>query len=348
MKKPSVNVFLPVVLFCFAIPGLSVAGDYPEIGTVHRYDDALDRLLDEGVHIEKLTEDTFMWSEGPVWVPGKNVLLFSDVPGNTIWRWSETSGLDTFLQPSAMDDGGPANPSGQGTNGLMLSVEGSLLAGDHGSRSLVEIDLSTKERAAVVTEFEGKRFNSPNDLVISRKRWPGTVFFTDPPYGLKGGEDSPQRELDFNGVYRLDADGKVTLLEGSMARPNGIALSPDEKVLYVANSQGDNTIWNAYDLNGDGSIAGGPRLFASAQDLANQGKKGNPDGMAVDVEGNIWATGPGGVLVFDPSGKLLGLIETGTAIANCAFGGEDGNVLYMTSHQFLARIQTKTRGLEFE
>lgn len=348
MKKNLLSIFQSIVLLCLAIPAVTAAGEFPEIGKVHRFDDALDHLLADGAVIEKLTGDKFLWSEGPVWIPGKNMLLFTDVPGNTMWKWTEPSGLEEFLKPSAMDDGRGPNPSAQGMNGLMLSLQGSLLAGDHGSRSLVEIDLATRERTALADQFEGKRFNSPNDLVISRKRWPGTVFFTDPPYGLKGQEESPLRELDFNGVYRLTADGAVTLLEESMVRPNGIALSPDEKTLYVANSQGDNTIWNAFELDVDGSVASGPRLFASAQQLADQGKKGLPDGMAVDVDGNLWATGPGGVLVFDPSGKLLGLIETGTAAANCAFGGEQGSTLYITSHQFIARIETKTRGLEFE
>lgn len=348
MNDALLNVLRSTVLLCMAMPAITAADDYPKIGTVHRFDDGLDRLLENGAAIEKLTEDTFKWSEGPVWIHGKNMLLFSDVPGNILWKWSEESGLEQFLNPSAMDNGLEPNPSGQGTNGLMLSLQGGLLAADHGSRSLVEIDLESKQQTALAAEFKGKRFNSPNDLVVSRKRWPGTVFFTDPPYGLKGQDEAPLKELDFNGVYRLDGDGEITLLADSMIRPNGIALSPDEKILYVANSKGDNTIWNAFDLAEDGSIASGPRLFASAQDLADTGKKGLPDGMAVDVEGNLWATGPGGVLVFDPDGKLLGLIETGTAIANCAFGGEHGSTLYMTSHQFIARIETNTRGLEFE
>jgi gluconolactonase len=348
INNPPFKPFPTFLLLCLALPGISAAGDYPEIGEVHRFEGELDRLLDSGAVIEKLTGNEFTWSEGPVWISGRNELLFSDVPENTIWKWSEESGLETFLKPSAMDDGREPNPSGQGSNGLMRSLQGGLLAADHGSRSLIEIDLATKKQTARAAEYRDKRFNSPNDLVVSRKRWPGAVFFTDPPYGLKGQEGSPLRELDFNGVYRLDADGSVTLLDDSMERPNGIALSPDEKVMYVANSEGDNTIWNAFDLAEDGSIARGPRLFASAQDFARQGKKGLPDGMAVDVEGNLWATGPGGVLVFDPSGRLLGLVETGTAIANCAFGGEKGSTLYMTSHQFIARIETRTRGLEFE
>ena len=348
MKKVSIHTFKSILLLCLACPMISTAGDYPEIGTVHRFGDGLEVLLDDDAAIEKLTEDKFIWSEGPVWIPGKNMLLFSDVPGNTMWKWSEESGLEVFLKPSAMDVGGAPNPSGAGTNGLMLSLEGNLLAADHGSRTLFEIDLKTKQQSALVSKYEGKRFNSPNDLAISRKRWPGTVFFTDPPYGLKGQEESPLRELSFNGVYRLDRDGGVTLLDDSMVRPNGVVLSPDETVLYVANSQPGNAIWNVYDLAGDGSVASGPRLFASAQHLAEQGSQGNPDGIAVDVEGNLWATGPGGVLIFDPSGKLLGLIETGARIANCAFGGENGSTLYMTSHQFIARIETNTRGVEFE
>jgi gluconolactonase len=183
-------------------------------------------------------------------------------------------------------------------------------------------------------------------LAISRVRWPGALFFTDPPYGLAEQDDSPLKELPHNGIYRLDSDGAVSLLDVSLERPNGLALSPDEQVLYVANSYKNNVIWKVYQLDSTGNTDKG-RVFFSAQDAFDRGAAGLPDGMAVDVEGNVWATGPGGVFVFTPEGGLLGVIATGTAIANCAFGGADGSQLYMTSDGFLARIQTRTRGLEF-
>lgn len=330
----------------FCMP--AVAGEtYPTVGQVQRFSPAMDKLVSPGAVVERLTEDTFSWSEGPVWVPGGNYVVFSDVPENTAWKWSEAGGLEVFLKPSALVDGREADPSKQGTNGLMMSLEGKLLMADHGSRSLVEVDLQTMEKKMLAGQFDGKRFNSPNDLAISRIRWPLAVFFTDPPYGLKGQDDSPLKELEFNGVYRLDRSGVVTLLDDSMVRPNGIALSPDEKTMYVANSQKEQTVWMAFDLDDEGNVEEGPRLFASAQKWADEGAKGLPDGMAMDVDGNLWATGPGGVFVIDPNGKVLGLIETGTAAANCAFGGEDGSTLYITSHKFLARIKTNTKGIEF-
>jgi gluconolactonase len=322
------------------------------IGEVHRYSDRLDALISPGTRIEKLTEDVFDWSEGPVWIQQGNYLVFSDVPRNTAWKWSETGGLEVFMQPSsygvepAGDNGGGSN--GGGSNGLLMSLDGMLMVADHGSRSLFSVDLRSRSKTLLVNHFDGKRFNSPNDLAVSRKRWPGAVFFTDPPYGLKGQDDSPLKELDFNGIYRLDTSGQVELLDKSMGRPNGIGLSPDEKTLYVANSQKHHSVWMAFDLDDLGGVKGEPRLFATAQAQADEGGRGLPDGLAVDVEGNVWASGPGGIFVFDSNGELLGLIETGTAAANCAFGGEKGNTLYITSHGFLARVQTLSRGIEFD
>jgi gluconolactonase len=333
-----------------ALPGVSRAGDapYPDVGRIQRLAPGLDGLLPTDARVERLTEDRFTWSEGPVWVPDGDYLLFSDVPEKTMWKWSEAGGLEVFQRPSSPDLGGTVRPDGQGgSNGLLLSLDGKLLVADHGNRAVVEVDLARRTGRALATRYRGKRFNSPNDLTISRVRWPGALFFTDPPYGLQGQDESPLKELDANGVYRLDPDGAVTLLDASLERPNGVVLSPDERTLYVANSQPERSVWVAFDLDAAGGVAAGPRLFHSAQERADRGEQGNPDGMAIDVDGNLFATGPGGVLVIDPGGRLLGVIQTGSAIANCAFGGADGSVLYLTSHRFLARVQTTTRGIEF-
>ena len=328
---------------------IAVAGDdYSSIGKVHRYSDKLDSVLPRDAQVQQLTEEAFVWSEGPVWVPDGNYVLFSDVPQNIAYKWSEPDGLEVFLMPSAyVGNDGAENPN-EGSNGLMMSLEGDLLMTDHGSRGLVSVDLASKDKSQLISHYEGKRFNSPNDLAISRKRWPGTLFFTDPPYGLKGQDESPEKELEFNGVYRLDPSGEVTLLDDSMGRPNGIGLSLDERLLYVANSEKERSVWLVFDLDKEGNVAGGPREFASAQKQADNDAKGLPDGLAIDVQGNIWASGPGGVYVIDPQGNFLGLIETGTAAANCAFGGEDGGTLYITSHKVLARVKTSTRGIEFQ
>lgn len=330
-----------------ALPHTLLGNDFMTIGEVHRHSEKLNELLAPAAPIEKLTLDSMSWSEGPVWVKEGNFLLFSDVPENTMYKWSDINGLEVFRKPSSMAGDWPRDPSGQGTNGLMLSLEGDLLAADHGARAVVVTDLDTAEQRILAGSFEGKRFNSPNDLAISRKRWPGTLFFTDPPYGLKGQDDSSFKELSHNGIYRLDTNGAVTLLDRSLERPNGIALSADETRLYVANSSKNNVIWKEFNLNSEASVDSGT-IFYSAQAASDGGAGGMPDGMAVDVDGNLWATGPGGVYVFTEQAELLGIISTGSSIANCAFGGPDGSYLYMTSDDFLARIQTRTRGVEFK
>ena len=239
------RISLALLLTALALPLQAGDDAYPEVGRVHRYSAAIDELIPTGAVIHRLTDDVFTWSEGPVWVPDGQYVVFSDVPENTAWMWSENDGLEVFMKPSSLDDGRPRDPAGQGSNGLMLSLEGKLLAADHGSRSLLEIDLETKSKKMLAGHYDGKRFNSPNDLAISRLRWPETVFFTDPPYGLTNQDKSELKEIDFNGVYRLDISGRVALLDDSMGRPNGIGLSPDERTLYVANSQKHHTVWMA-------------------------------------------------------------------------------------------------------
>jgi gluconolactonase len=197
-------------------------------------------------------------------------------------------------------------------------------------------------KRTLADRHDGKRFNSPNDVVVKSD---GSVYFTDPPYGLPKGPDDPRREQPHFGVYRIAPDGKVTLLTAEMTRPNGLAFSPDEKTLYVAQSDPDTAIWKAFPVNGDGTLGKG-RVFFDATPMAKTGLKGLPDGMKVDREGNLWATGPGGVLVFAPDGTLLGRIDTGEATANCAFGGPDGADLYLTSDMYLCRIRTKARGAD--
>src|SRR5690606_18095256 len=187
--------------------------------------------------------------------------------------------------------------------------------------------------------YEGKRLNSPNDAVF---RSNGDLYFTDPPYGLRGLNDSPLKELPYNGVYRLSADGELTLLTDELSFPNGIAFSPDEKTLYVANSDPNRAIWMAYDVNDDGTISNG-RVFFDATPWVKAGRRGAPDGMKVDRSGNLFATGPGGLVVLSPDGTHLGTIVTGQATSNCAFG-DDGSTLYITADNLLLRVRLNTRG----
>jgi gluconolactonase len=311
------------------------------IGSIERSDDALDALIDPAAPIAKLAEG-YAWSEGPVWITEGNYLLFSDVPGNKMYRWSEADGATVFLDPSGHPGPSTEGFREPGTNGLIRGADNTILMADHGHRAVSQLDLATKQRKLLATQFQGKKFNSPNDLVLASD---GTIFFTDPPYGLEGIDDSPLKELPINGVYRLDPDGTVTVVDDSLRFPNGILLSPDQRTLYVSQSDPERAIWMAYALDSEWKVTG-RRVFADLTSLVGDANPGLPDGMAIDRSGNLFATGPGGVVVFDPSGKRLGTIRTGTAVANCTFG-EDGKTLFLASHHMLARVRTRTTGLGF-
>ncbi|MCW4455221.1 SMP-30/gluconolactonase/LRE family protein [Flavobacterium sp. MXW15] len=314
---------------------------YSAVGRLSVFDASFEAIVAPDARIEKIAEG-FTWSEGPAWLDKDNALLFTDVPANTLYRWSERDGLTVLLKPSGYDGPGMDALREAGANGLHAEPGGTVLLADSGSRFVARLDPSSKRKTPIATAYEGKRFNSPNDVV---RRRDGVVFFTDPPYGLEGLDESPVKELAFSGVYRLDRDGRVHLLDDTLRFPNGIALSPDERTLYVANSDAGRPIWMAYSLDADGAVTG-KRVFADASDLAGEDAPGLPDGMAVAADGTLFATGPGGVIVFAPDGRRLGRIETGTAIANCAFG-DDGRTLYMTSHSFLARVRVNAIGLGF-
>ncbi len=314
------------------------AGDkplpYPIVGQLTVYDASFREVVAADARIEKIAEG-FTWSEGPAWVSAGNYLLFNDVPQNTMYRWSERDGLAQFLKPSGYEGPELDTLREAGANGLIVEPAGTVLLADSGTRVVARLDLATKSKTTIAAKFNGKRFNSPNDLV---RRSDGTVFFTDPPYGLKGINDSPVKELAFSGVFRIDNDGTVHLIDDTLSFPNGIALSPDERTLYVSNSDPKRPVWMAYALDAKGSVTD-KHLFADASDLVVEGKPGLPDGMAVAPNGRLFATGPGGVIVFSADGKRLGRIETGSAIANCALGADDGRTLYMTSHTFVARVR---------
>lgn len=299
--------------------------------SIERLDPALDQLIAPGAVIEKLASG-FTWSEGPVWKVDQ--LLFSDVPANTAFSWKEgDTAAEIFLKPS----GSLVDPTGQGSNGLALDARGSLILCQHGERRIARWEQGGAF-TSLADKFEGKRFNSPNDLVIARD---GTIYFTDPPYGLKKG--SAVAELDFHGVYALKPDGVISLLIQDLRFPNGIALSPDERTLYIAVSDPQNTRVMAYDL--EGGVAARGRVLFDAQPLKSAERKGGCDGLKVDTQGNLWTTGPGGVLILDPRGKHLGTILTGQATANCAFGDKDRQTLYITAHAWLLRVKTLVKGL---
>ena len=328
-----------VVLACSHSTRAGEGRLYPSMGKIERADPRLDALVPRDAVLEKLDEG-FDWSEGPVWIPDGGYLLFSDIPRNSVMKWKEGEGVSLFMKPSGYT--GRKRRAGEpGSNGLLLDAAGRLVLCQHGDRRIVRVEKDGRW-TTLVDRYRGKRLSSPNDAVFKSN---GDLYFTDPPYGLEGDQRKSLGELGFCGVYRLATDATLTLLTDQMTRPNGIAFSPDEKTLYVAQSDPEDAVWMAFDVKPDGTIARG-RVFFDASAWLKQGLKGLPDGMTVDRSGNLFATGPGGVNVFAPDGTFLGRINTGVATANCCFG-EDGSVLYVTADMFLCRIKTATAGLGF-
>jgi gluconolactonase len=313
------------------------------VGKIERLDPALDKLIPADAKLEVIGEG-YAWCEGPVWVRDGGFLLFSDIPNNAIMRWDSKSGSKLYLKPA----GYTANDSRggeSGSNGLTLDRKGRLILCQHGDRRVARLDSSwDKPEAKYVTladKYEGKRLNSPNDAIVDSH---GAILFTDPPYGLEKGMEDPKKELDFQGVYRIAPDGKLTLLTKEMERPNGIALSPDGKTLYLANSHDARPVIMAYSVNADGTFGTGREFYNSKKQRA--AGPGACDGLTVDKRGNLFATVPGGVAVFSPDGKQLGLLNTGDRTSNCEFG-EDGSTLFITANHNLLRIKTNTKGANF-
>ncbi|MER3373146.1 MAG: SMP-30/gluconolactonase/LRE family protein [Allomuricauda sp.] len=303
-------------------------------------DDAFYDYVDKNAKIEVLTE-SFTWAEGPVWVKEGGFLLFSDVPNNTIFKWKDGEGLTEFLKPSGYTGVLPYSRE-PGSNGLIINNDGELVACEHGDRRITRMPLVGGGKFTLADTWEGKRFNSPNDVVQASN---GTYYFTDPPYGLPEQQDSESREIDSFGVYKIGIDGSVEMVVSNLNRPNGVALSPDEKTLYVTQSDFKAPYIMAYTIQDDGSLDEG-KVFFDAKTIMKPGLMGMPDGIKVARDGTIFSTGPGGVMIISPEGKFLGRIETGQPTANCAWG-DDGSVLYMTANKFLMRIQTKTVGDRF-
>jgi len=309
---------------------------YAKTGSVDRFDPGLDEIITPGERPEILA-DGFSWTEGPLWLREQSILLFSDIPENSIFQWSEAEGKKLYLKPSGYTGSEPRGGE-SGSNGLLLDSQGRLVLCQHGDRRVARMNNSIDKPAADFTSladsWEGHRLNSPNDAVYSSR---GDLYFTDPAYGMENGFEDHRRELSFTGVYRLSANGELSLLTDKMTAPNGIALSPDETRLYVANS-GKNALWMVYNLSPDGAIDEG-KIFHDASPK-REGDAGSPDGMKIRQDGTIFATGPGGVWIFSPEGDHLGLIRTGEKTSNCAIGN-DGTYLYMTADHKIMRIRIK-------
>lgn len=333
----------PFLLLSLAALGSTLAAEpAPEFkGGIERLDPAFDKLVGPDAKIEVLATG-FNWSEGPVWKDGE--IVFSDVPENTVFGWKEgETSARVVLKPS-----GSLSGDGQGSNGLAVDASGSLILCQHGERRIARLE-KDGTFTSLADNCEGKRFNSPNDLVIAKN---GTIFFTDPPYGMKKGTVP---DVPYHGVYAFHpfVKGVVKLLIDDIKFPNGIALSPDEKTLYIAVSDPASSRIMAYDLQGVAMAVNGlvipkavkGRVLFNAQPLKSAQRKGGCDGMKVDTQGNIWTTGPGGVLVISPEGKHLGSILTGQNTGNCAWGGPGRDTIYITADMFLVRVKTLAKGL---
>ena len=297
-----------------------------------RMDPAFDSLVPAGAQIEKLAAG-FTFTEGPLWRP-QGALWFSDVIGNVVRQWSPDGAVFEILRPGGYD--GNSLPAGgfNGPNGMTADRDGAVVLCQHGNRRIVRITADRKV-STVVDRYQGKRLNSPNDLVFHTD---GSLYFTDPPYGLPRQDEDPAKELPFNGVYRF-ADGKLQLIIDDLHRPNGLAFSPDYKTLYVANSERPK-MWMRYDVAADGTVRNG-RVFA---DVDHSQEPGVPDGMKIDALGNMYAAGPGGVWIYSPAGTHLGTIKTPETPANCAWGDDWKVTVHHGDHRVVSSEACGSRG----
>jgi len=301
------------------------------IGRIERLAPELDALVDPASPIEVLASG-FTWTEGPVWVGDQTGghLLFSDIPRNSIFRWTPSHGIQLFMSPSGYT-GVEYYGLEPGSNGLALDRDGRLTTCEHGDRRISVLSKGGG-KVTLVDRYEGKRLNSPNDLCFDSA---GSIYFTDPPYGLPQRADDPRRELDFCGVFRLDVSGKLTLLTKQLARPNGIGLSPDEKTLYVSQSDPEMPIWMSFPILEDKTIGEGKVIYDAKKHLEEF--PGSPDGLTVAPDGTLFASGPGGIHVLTPEGTLLGRLITGGKTSNCTIGS-DGASLFITADDKLCRV----------
>lgn len=304
------------------------------VGEIILLNEELHQVVSASAKMELLA-DGFDWTEGPLWLAEQKKLIWSDVPQNKIFQWRAEDGTYVYLAPSGYTAVAPRGGE-MGSNGLLLDEEGRLILCQHGDRRMARMEGTLDQPSAnfvtLANSFEGKQFNSPNDAAYGPG---GNLYFTDPPYGLEKQVDDPLRELDFQGVYKIAPNGTVTLMTRSLSRPNGIAFNKERTRCYVSNSDPEHAVWMVYDVDDQGDLTN-ERLFFDATAMVAEGN-GLPDGLKVNSQGILFATGPGGLLIFTPEGKHLGTLHTGSPVSNCAFN-EDETVLFMTSDAMIVKV----------
>jgi gluconolactonase len=317
---------------------------------IERLDPALDAVVPSTTKVERVAEG-FIWPEGPIWVHS-GWLLFAEIPSNSILKWIPEAGVSVFMQPSGYSGQEPFNGKEPGSNGMTLDRQGRLTIAGHGARNIYRLDSLDPHgaRTILAERYQGKRLSSPNDLVY---RSDGSLYFTDPPYGLESQSDTdPKKELPFNGVFRIPRadsqaagappdDSQLQLIIDDLTRPNGIAFSPDEKYLYIAVSDRSRKVWMRYDMQADGSVANGRVILDATSDTA----EGSPDGIKVDQSGTLYGSGPGGLWIISPEGKHLGTVKTPEKVSNCHWGGADGKDLYITASSSVYRMRLPIAGV---
>jgi gluconolactonase len=338
MQK-TISLFLGLALALGVCPAAAQVPRYLTTGRIVRQTPALDQVLAPDAQLEVVASG-YSHIEGPLWVPDSSMLLFSDTPSRTIYRWKEAGGISVFLKSSGYTGRMPYSKE-PGSNGLTLDEQGNLLICEHGDRRLASLPLSQKSGKRTLTDnFQGKRYNSPNDVV----RAPGgAIYFTDPPFGLPKQAQDPLRQLPYTGVFRRAADGQLTAEITDVPFANGLAFSPDNRTFYVSNADSLRPLILAYEVGKNGKLSK-PRPFFDMTKLPRAHFKEVPDGLKVDQAGNVYATGFGGLLIISPQGQLLGTVDPGEVVSNCAWG-DDGHSLYLMATTFVCRLRTLAQGV---
>lgn len=341
VKLKRVSIFYCSILL-FVISGQSLTaqnkqlGIYPA-GTIERLSPELDQIITKDAKVQVIA-DGFDWVEGPLWVQSQQMLLVSDIFKNSIYKWTEKSGKELYLKPSGYTQ---AKPRGAelGSNALAINNKQQLVLCQHGDRRIAVMDAPLDGPQPVFTSlaenYHGKKFDSPNDLAIKSN---GEIYFTDPPYGLEKGVKDSLKEMPYQGVYRISKDGVVTLLIDTLTRPNGIGFFPGEKSMLIANSDPQKPYWYIYDVNTDGNLTNG-RIFYDCTKEFKRERRG-PDGFKIDDQGNVFASGPGGVWIYNKNGKVLGRIKVNVITSNCAFT-PDYKTLFIAANHYILKIDLR-------